>query len=209
MALWTEDDRGRQRNVSELDFEDWRAESRAFSDLAAFVGSTINVSDEGRAPERFRGAYVTGNLFGLIGQPPAIGRDFTTEDDQPGAEPVTIIGHSVWQSRYGSDPAVLGRTLRANSKIVTIIGVMPPDMRFPFNTDLWVPRAQLPPELLTRRRDTRNLAVIGRLAEGTSVEQARVELASIGERLTQAYPATNADLTPKPDAVPRAGQRRG
>ncbi len=66
MSLWTQDARGRQLNVSELDFEDWRAESRAFSDLAAFLGAPINVSDEGRAPERVKGAYVTGNLFGLI-----------------------------------------------------------------------------------------------------------------------------------------------
>ena len=196
MSVWTEDDRGQRRGTSELDFEDWRAESRAFSDLAALLGATVNVSDEGRAPEQVQGAYVTGNLFALIGQPPAIGRDFTAGDDQPGAEPVTILGHRVWQNRYDSDPAVLGRTLRANSKVVTIIGVMPSDMRFPFNTDIWIPRAQLPPETLTGQRDTRNLQVIGRLASGRSVEQARVELANIGQRLSQAYPATNQDLTP-------------
>ena len=195
MALYTEDDRGRQRGASDLDFEDWRAESRTFSDMAGFSGAPVNVSDEGRAPERFQGAYVTGNLFRVIGQPPAIGRDFTPEDDQPGAEPVTIIGHRVWQNRYDSDPAVLGRTLKANSKVVTIIGVMPTDMRFPFNSDIWIPRAQLPPET-QGRRDRRAMQVLGRLAEGTSVEQARVELASIGQRLAQAYPATNENMTP-------------
>ena len=197
MALWTEDARGRRRGVSELDLEDWQAASRAFSDLAASLGASVNVSDEGRAPERLLGAYVTGNLFRLIGQAPVIGRDFTDADDQPGAEPVTILGHSVWQSRYNSDPAVLGRAITANSTLVTIIGVMPPDMRFPFNTDIWVARPQLPPESLTGKRDTRNLQVIGRLADGTSVEQARVELATIGQRLSQAYPATNTDVTPR------------
>ena len=196
MSVWTEDDRGRQRSTSELDFEDWRTESRTFSDLAAFLGAPINVSDEGRAPERFQGTYVTANLFGLIGQPPAIGRDFTPEDDQPGAEPVTILGHRVWQNRYDSDPTVLGRTLKANSKVVTVIGVMPTDMRFPFNTDIWIPRAQLPPETFNGQRDRRLLQVIGRLGEETSVEQARVELASIGQRLALTYPATNENLTP-------------
>ena len=195
MAVWTEDDRGQQRGTSELDFEDWRTESHTFSDLAAFLTAPINVSGEGRTPERLPGAYVTGNLFGLIGQPPVIGRDFTPEDDQPGAEAVAILGHQVWQNRYDSDPAVLGRTLRANSKVTTIIGVMPTDMRFPFNTDIWLPRAQLSPETLGGR-DSRRFQVIGRLAEGTSIEQARVELTSIGQRLAQAYPATNENLTP-------------
>ena len=196
VALWTEDDRARRLSTSELDYEDWRAEARSFSELAATLSSTMNISDEGRAPERVQGAYVTATLFRLIGQPPVIGRDFTARDDQPGAAPVTIIGHTVWQNRYDSDPNVLGRTLKANSKMVTIVGVMPPDMRFPDNVDIWVPRAQLPPELLTGLRDSRNLQVIGRLADGVSVEQARVELASIGQRLNQAYPATNENLTP-------------
>jgi putative ABC transport system permease protein len=196
MAVWTEDERGRQLSTSELDYEDWRKETRSFSQLAATLGSAMNLSDEGRAPERAQGAYVTANLFRLIGQSPVIGRDFADTDDQPGAEPVTIIGHSIWQNRYEGDPAVLGRTLKVNSKVVTIVGVMPPDVRFPNNVDIWVPRAQLPPETLTGLRDSRNLQVIGRLADGVSVEQARVELESLGQRLTQAYPATNENLAP-------------
>ena len=198
MAVWTENDRGRQQRASRPDYEDWRTESRAFSDLAGFVPWTMNVSDEARAPERFRGAYVSGKLFGLIGQPPAIGREFIPEDDQHGAEPVTIISHRVWQNRYDSDPAVLGRTLKVNSRVVTIIGVMPTDMRFPFNADIWVPAVQAWPdsEPFVYPRDLRTFMVIGRLAEETSVEQARVELATIGQRLAQAYPATNENITP-------------
>ena len=90
MTVWTEDDRGRRMNTSELDYEDWRVQARSFSDLAATLGSTMNVSDEGRAPERVQGAYVTANLFRLIGQSPVMGRDFTDADDLPGAEPVVI-----------------------------------------------------------------------------------------------------------------------
>jgi putative ABC transport system permease protein len=196
VTVWTEDDRGRRMNTSELGYEDWRSQARSFSELAAILGSTMNVSDEGRPPERVQGAYVTANLFRLIGQSPLIGRDFTDADDQPGASPVVIIGHRVWQNRYDSDPQVLGHTLRANSKAVTIVGVMPPDMRFPNNANLWVPRAQLPPETLTGRRDSRNLQVIGRLAGDVPVDQARVELTGLGRRLSQAYPATNDNLTP-------------
>ena len=83
MALWTEDASGRQLRVSELDFKDWRVDSRAFSDLAAFRNGSITVSDEGRVPERIQSAYVTRNFFRLIGQPQVIGRAFTDADDQP------------------------------------------------------------------------------------------------------------------------------
>ena len=107
-----------------------------------------------------------------------------------------MLGHAAWQNRYNSDPAVIGRTVRANSTPVTIIGVMPPDMRFPNNVDIWVPRAQLPAATLTGLRDARNLQVLGRLADGISVEQAQVELTSIGIRLSNAYPATNTDIAP-------------
>ena len=73
------------RGASYLDFEDWRAATRTFAGLAAFSGQTMNVSDEGRAPERFQGPYLSANAFKLIGQPPLVGRDFLPEDDRPGA----------------------------------------------------------------------------------------------------------------------------
>lgn len=196
VALWTENTRGQSFGVSYSDFEDWRAQARSFSGLEAFLGSTINVSDQGRPPEQFAGAYVSGNLFALMGQQPALGRGFRAEDDLAGAEPVAILGHGIWQNRYESDPAVLGRVIRANSKLMTVIGVMPPDMKFPNNADLWVPRIQLPPETLTGKRDTRNFQVVGRLAAGASIPQARVELRAIGQRLAQQYPDTNKDFTP-------------
>ena len=196
MLLWTEDDRARRSRSSEPDYEDWRTEARSFSDLAAMLDSTINLSDKVGAAQRVRGAYVTANLFRLLGEAPAVGRDFRVSDDQPGAAAVTIIGHRVWQNRYNSDPAVLGRTHTVNGTVATIVGVMPPRMRFPDGVDIWVPRAQLPREVLTGQRDTRNLRVFGRLADGVSVEQARVELASIGRQLGQQYPATNEHVVP-------------
>ena len=127
MVLWTQNDRGRRLRTSARDYDDWRAQTRSFSDLAAiYDGQSVSVGGADWATERARSAYVTANLFGLIGQVPLIGRDFVDADDQPGADPVAIIGHSVWQHRYDSDPAVLGRTLRANGDVLTIVGVMPP-----------------------------------------------------------------------------------
>jgi putative ABC transport system permease protein len=197
IALGTTDIRNRQLGVSRLDFEDWRESSKSFSALALMLGTSINVSDEGRAPEQYPGVYQSANLFQLIGVRPALGRDFSAEDDKPGAPPVAIIGGGIWKNRYGSDPAVIGRTIKENSIAVTVIGVMPPDVKFPFNTDIWLPTSVLPAEARNTKRGVRNYQAIGRLAPGVTLEQARAELQTIGQRLTQQYPDSNKDFKPQ------------
>jgi putative ABC transport system permease protein len=196
VAVWTENDRGNQMGVSLQDYLDLRDESRTLERLAASLNSSINLSDDDLLPERFLGAYVTGNFFRMIGEQPVLGRDFSEADDLPGAEPVVLLGHTVWQNRYGGDPGVLGRTVRVNSLVATVVGVMAEDMRFPNNNDLWIPQANLPPESATEDRGTRGFTAIGRLAPGVSIEQAREELRAIGARLAEGYPETNADLLP-------------
>ena len=88
MSIGTRDARGRDRGLSYLEFQDWRRDNRSFTGMAAFSGQTMNVSDEGRAPERFAGPYISANAFALIGVKPALGRDFLPDDDRPGATPV-------------------------------------------------------------------------------------------------------------------------
>ncbi len=87
MSISTRDARNRDRGVSYLDFDDWRASARAFSGLAAFSGQTMNVSDEGRAPERCAGPYISANAFSLIGQRPLLGRDFLQRTIGPAPKP--------------------------------------------------------------------------------------------------------------------------
>src|SRR2546426_2021045 len=123
MSLGTRDARGRDRGVSYLEFQDWRDGAKTFAGMAAFSGATMNVSDEGRAPERFGGPYISGNAFKLIGEKPLVGRDFLPEDDRPGAPPVVILGNGIWKNRYGSDTSVIGRTIKINELPVTVIGV--------------------------------------------------------------------------------------
>ena len=188
--------RGRDMAVSYLDFKDWRAATRAFSALAAYTGNTMNVSDEGRAPERYSGAFISANAFGLLGQTPLIGRDFLAEDDRPGAAAVVLLGHGVWTTRYGGDRAVIGRTIRVNDTPSTVIGVMPEGFKFPQNADLWQPLSLIP-ELESQKRNLRSLEVFGRLANGMTRAQAQAELVSIGNRLTQDHPDTNKDVQPK------------
>ena len=94
----------------------------------------------------------------------------------------------------GEDRGVLGLSIRVNSLVGTVIGVMPPDMRFPNNTDLWIPAHMLPPESRIEERDGQGFQVIGRVAPGSSIEAARGELAGIGRRLADQYPEANEDL---------------
>ncbi len=150
----------------------------------------MNVSDRSRAPERYGGPYVSANAFHLIGQRPLLGRDFTAEDDRPGAAPVVILGNGVWKTRYGSDPSIIGRAIKVDEVPSTVIGVMPEGFKFPVNADLWVPLAVLP-NIADAKRDTRYLQVFGRLAPRVTVAQARAELEGIAASLARDYPDIN------------------
>ena len=196
ISIGMTDARGRQLGVSRLDVIDWRAQSQSFSDWSLVLGSPMNVSDEGRPAEQFQGTYESANLFKVIGQRPMLGRDFAPGDDHPAGEPVVIIANGLWKNRYGSDPSIIGRTIKVNTKACTVIGVMPPDMKFPFNNDLWMPLSQLPPEVINAKRGVRNFQAIGRLGPGRTLAQARAELESIVGRLARDYPDTNKDLRP-------------
>jgi predicted permease len=196
MMVVTRDVRGRDSGISLRDFEDWRAASRTFSAMSFVFAGAFNVGDEGQLPEQYAGSYVSANFFRMLGVSPALGRDFAPEDDKPGAPPVVLIGSTVWKQRYNNDRSVLGRTIRLNAATVTIIGVMPDGMKFPFNADVWMPVGSLPPAITEQPRQARGYFAIGRLADGITVEQARAELKVIGAKLAQQYPDTNKELAP-------------
>ena len=194
MVVGTRDGRNRDRGMSYPDFDDYRRATRAFSGMAAYSGQTMNVSDEGRAPERFQGPYISANAFKLIGQPLLLGRDFLPEDDRPGAAAVVILGNGVWKNRYGSDRSVIGRAVKINEVPAIVIGVMPEGFKFPDNADLWLPLAQMP-RLSDQKRDNRNLDTFGRMADGVTRPQAQAELNTIAAKLRADYPDTNKDVT--------------
>ncbi len=195
MVIGTRDSRGRDRGMSFLDFEGYRAVTRTFAGLSAYTGSTMNVSDEGRAPERFQGPYLSANAFSLIGQKTLAGRAFLPDDDRPGAAPVVILGNGIWKNRYGSERSVIGRTIKVNDVPSIVIGIMPEGFKFPIGADLWLPLAQLP-RLTELKRDARNLEVFGHLADGVTRAQAQSEMNTIAAKLRQDFPATNKDVAP-------------
>mgnify|MGYP001389586793 CR=1 FL=1 len=195
MQLSTRNARDQARGVSYLDYQDWASSTRAFSTLAVMSGGTMNVSDEGRAPERYQGQFISHSLFGLIGTRPALGREFSPEDDRPGGDAVVLLGSGVWKNRYGGDPGILGKTIRINNVPSVVIGVMPDGFRFPNNADLWQPFAMVQ-GLAGQKRDARFYNVLGRLAPQATIEQARTDLSAITSRLAGEYPDTNKDIRP-------------
>ena len=98
----------------------------------------MTVSDARTAPEATPGVWITANAFDILRQPMLLGRGFRRGDDEPGAERVVILGHALWQSRYRGDRGVLGLPVRVNGEPATVVGVMPPGIKFPTNAELWV-----------------------------------------------------------------------
>ena len=182
------------RQMSVLDYEDWRTRATLLDHLVLWQSFAFNVSDTGREPDRFQGVYISWDIFRAIGERPLLGRDFTPEDDKPGAPPVVIISHSMWQSRYASDPSVLGRPVTTNAFTPTIIGVMPPELTFPAGNHLWIPLAHMPSGVKPLGRDARQFPVLARMKAGVTREQAEAELTSIAAALADQFPDTNKDF---------------
>ena len=189
-------ERAKNRNdigVSYPDFRDWRAQSKTFQGLAGFSFQGMVITDSSSAPENYSGVRITSNVFSLVGQKPMLGRDFLPTEDQPGAAPACILGYGIWETRYGRDPNILGKSIRLNDAATTIVGVMPKGMKFPLNGDLWVP---LVPTGDFEKRESRSMQVFGRLTDGVTLAQAAQEIELIAGRLAKEYPKSNQGITP-------------
>jgi putative ABC transport system permease protein len=185
------------------DFEDWRRQSRSFDGLTAFAPQSVNLTG-GEQPARIRGAFVSSNFFAVTGVQPSVGREFEPGEDEPGAAHVAIINYGLWQGRLGGDPQILGKSLRLNGEAFTIIGVMPRDFKFPVDScEAWIP-VQYNPHL-SRDRAIGSVAIVGRLKNSISRQQAQSEMDTIAQRLAQQFPDTNRNrkinVMPLQDAV--------
>jgi predicted permease len=164
-----------------------RKETRAFSDVAGHRSGTLTLTGVGD-PVRLESGEATSNLFPLLGIRPVLGRTFLPGEDGPGAPRLAVLGHDLWRTRFGSDPAVLGRSVNLNGQPFEIIGVLPPGVRIHstlynlFNSaidagerSIWVPAHR------NRRDDdgSRDLEAVGRIRQGVSREQALGEIRGI------------------------------
>jgi putative ABC transport system permease protein len=184
-------------SLSLPDYLDWRRDNTVFENLAASHHDSLTLSDiPGRAPEQISASAVTANFFKVIGLKPRLGRTFSEEEDKPGSPFVILISDRFWTRIFQRDPAVIGRAMTLQNRRATIIGVMPPEMRSPSDTDVWFS--------LMRRNNNgvwQNRIIHpwifgwGRLKADVSASQARSEMKAIAARLEQQYPASNTNAT--------------
>ena len=179
---------GCMNQLSPANYRDLKAMSSSFDDMGAFADDAVNLVGGGE-PRRLAITPVTPEVLPLLGVKPALGRVFEPGDEDASA---VVISHGLWQSQFGGDPAVLGRTINLNGAPYTIIGVMPPTFYFPTrDKQLWT-ALTLQGEDFANRTNT-YIEAVGRLKPGVTFEQARTELQSLAARLARDYPDTNAE----------------
>lgn len=182
---------GANNQVSAMDFEEFRHEQKSFEKIAAYLnGSTVNLMVDGEA-RRYTGAYVTEDFLRILGVQPIIGRDFTAEDNKPGAPKVLLLSHGVWQRDFGAAANIVGKDVRLNGKPATVIGVMPQGFSFPNNEEMWTPLYSEFPVRARNDPQATNPAVLGLIRPGVSLAQAHAEFAGFARRFAAAYPDTN------------------
>jgi len=185
--------RGNDRMSTPIhDFLDYRAQQRSFTAIAAYYQGTVNVSGAEKA-ERYEGAWITAELFDVLQVRPQLGRTFTRDDEKPGSGNVAVLSYSMWQDRYASDPAIIGKAIRANGQPYTVIGVMPPKMVFPNQQAIWMP-VQLDATKL-ERGSGQSLQIVGRVKPGVSLDAANTDVNAIARRIAAEYKATNEGVT--------------
>ncbi len=182
-------------SISYPDFLDWRAQNRVFESFGVFRYADYNLTGRGE-PEQLHARQASAGLFAALRVHASIGRLFTENDDHPGAAPVVVLSHSLWQRRFDGDPNILNQAVTLSDKLYAVIGVLPKEFRFSDQSadhaELWAPVGQLADQPFLRQRDNHpGLRGIARLKPGVSVEQARTEINAIAERLEQQYPDTN------------------
>lgn len=183
----------------------WREANHVFADTAAADEyRTVNLtpaldaasgssrgSGAAAEPEVIRSAAVTPHYFSVLGVSAQFGRTFMDGEDQPGRDHVVILSHDLWQQRFGSDPAMVGRTIRLNREDYTVIGVMPKNFRLMgFLAELWTPLVLKPADQTAAARKDRSLRFFGRLKPGVALEQARAEMVVLSRRAAESFPET-------------------
>jgi putative ABC transport system permease protein len=206
MSVFGTDEKNRSAQTDYIpmswpNFKDYRDQNDVFTGMIAFQNIVLNFSGGGE-PERIGGMIVTGNYFDLLGVKAAIGRAFLPEEDRtPGTHPVVVLSYSAWQSRFGGDPAIVGRAIKLNGLDYTVVGVAAEGFKGTDTIggapDCWVPMMMHDQAFIKVFRDAFNsrramiLNVIGRLKPGVTEQQAETAMRAIGRRLEQDFPNDN------------------
>jgi predicted permease len=174
-------------------YADWKAQQSVFEDMAALNWQPLNLTGDGE-PEKISAYGVTANFCSLIGIQPAIGRNFTADEDKPGASKVVILSYGLWQRRYGGDRGILGRDILLNGTKYAVIGVMPAGFQFLQGyVGFWLPAALTQEQLADH--ENHYLTVVARMKQGVTLEQAHADLKTISQRITNDHADEAAGLS--------------
>ncbi|HVF89336.1 MAG TPA: ABC transporter permease [Blastocatellia bacterium] len=167
-------------------YTDYRDQNEVLESIAAFNNRSFNITGSGE-PERVEGAWMTGSLLPMLGVSPALGRNFSPEEEQPGKDQIVIIGHGLWQRRFGGDPNILGQSIMLNGSPRTVIGVMPQGFAFPTKaSEMWVPIALTQQQMANR--NAISYQVIGKIKPGVTFEQAKANLEMVNRWILNQNP---------------------
>ena len=189
---------GGNRNVhSHPDYVDLRDQNQSFASMASYTraGAVLSHGDESQELE---GVAINAEVFETLGVAPFLGRGFTREEDKPGATPVVVITHSLWQRAFGGDPRVVGQQVTMTARSYTVVGVLPAGWKFPVQSeriDYVMPLQFVIGAKGLENRGAHFLEVVGRLKPGVALQQAEAELNTITARLAQQYPDTNTNFS--------------
>jgi predicted permease len=186
---------GKRVQVTPANFLDWRAQSNSYEHMAAIFERTANLAGENEA-ERINLAMTSANFFEVFSLQAERGRLFIAEDEQAGHAPIVVLSHGLWQSRYGGDADIVGRSITLDGRIYTVAGVAPAGFQYPNQTQAWIPPFKLVPTLsetqdIERARGFGFLSAVALLKPEVGLGQAKAEMETITARLRQQYPETN------------------
>jgi predicted permease len=189
------------RQVSYLDYQEYRSKADAFSDMAAYANGLVGLTADNHT-ERALAQHTTGNFFSFLGLRPAAGRFFHPEEgEKPGTEQFVVLGYGYWRRRFSGSASVIGKVAAVNGKPCTIIGVAPEELIGPFTpieTDAYLTLGLVnKPAALQTERGIGDMHIFARPKPGVSLQQARASLGVIGAQLEREYPATNKALIPE------------
>ena len=195
VLLWGTDRADNQRSqVSFTDLEDWRRQTKSFTDVVAYSGTGYPILSGSNEPERVAAMQVSDGYFALMQTPPLLGRILLPEDQQPGKDQVVVLSYGLWQRRFGQDPNIIGQTISLDSRPYTVVGVMPPDFHsLPTSlvrkSELYLPLAA---QYDDAQRSFTWLRGIARLKPNATLEQAQAELDVIARQQQLEHPQSNA-----------------
>ena len=190
VALWEKGTTIERSYVSPLNMSDWLARGQSFEKIAGFtpgVGGMVMAGADGNA-ETVSRQWVSAEIFDVLGVKPIAGRTFTREEDVKRSN-VIVMSEGFWRTRFNADPSVVGRELRLDGSLWTVVGVLPRDFQLLGDTSIWAmrPITNLDP----RARGAYVLQAVGRLKPGVSINSAEADLAAVADALSREYPKTN------------------